>query len=121
MCPIFEEFFFIIYLYETVLFYNVTSSRLSGNIPGTDSTLSDDLRMRTLASQWLAASGHPSAWLSQNPYGLHPGIATTTTSAIEQGAFPVPTPSGFKIAQDSLTGQLFLVPTGGVYISLLYV
>ncbi|XP_067672870.1 trinucleotide repeat-containing gene 18 protein-like isoform X1 [Haliotis asinina] len=85
---------------------------VTGSVAGNDTGLQDELRVRPLASQWVAAghSVNPNPWLSQNPFALHPAITTTSTSTLDPNPFPITAPSGFKIAQDSFTGNLFLIP-----------
>ena len=84
-------------------------------ISGGENSLTEDLRLRPLANQWLAA-GHgiaASPWLPQNPFALHPAIPTSN-AAFDPNHHPgVPIPGGFKLAQDSLTGQLLIIPSGG--------
>ncbi|KAL8599647.1 hypothetical protein ACOMHN_053824 [Nucella lapillus] len=95
-------------------------------VTGGDNSLTEELRLRPLASQWLAAAGHGLAaaanpWLSaQNPFGLHPAAAlpppttaTTAAAAFDPSHQPgVALAGGFKLAQDSLTGQLLIIPSG---------
>lgn len=84
-------------------------------ISGGENSLTEDLRLRPLANQWLAASHGIAAspWLPQNPFALHPAIPTSN-AAFDPNHHPgVPIPGGFKFAQDSLTGQLLIIPSGG--------
>lgn len=76
--------------------------------------MAEDLRLRPLTNQWLAPSHPvpPSSWLTQNhPFALHPGIPTTGTT-FDPSHHPLA--SAFKLAQDSLTGQLLFIPNSGM-------
>ncbi len=62
------------------------------------------------ANPWVQAASHPLAttlWLQQGPYALPHAVPATP---IDPTHIPVTPPVGFKLAQDSLTGQLYLIP-----------
>ncbi|XP_025091338.1 serine-rich adhesin for platelets-like isoform X3 [Pomacea canaliculata] len=82
-------------------------------VTGGDNALTEELRLRPLANQWIAASHGlaPSAWLPQPPFTLHPGIPTSTAT-FDTSHHPIS--SGFKLAHDPLTGQLLLIPSGDI-------
>lgn len=51
-----------------------------------------------------------SSWLQQMPFPLHQAVNSPGTPF--DSSFPITAPNGFKFAQDSLTGRIFLVPGG---------
>ncbi|CAG5127812.1 unnamed protein product, partial [Candidula unifasciata] len=78
----------------------------------------------TTASTALAAPAAPMApslvvtgstvnqspWLQQMPFPIHQTLNPTGTAF--DPSFPITAPSGFKLAHDSLSGRLFLIPSG---------
>lgn len=56
----------------------------------------------------------PTSWFSQNAFPLSTAITTSNTGGNTGAQMPlnVPAPAGYKLAQDSLTGQILLLPSG---------
>ncbi|XP_052818307.1 uncharacterized protein LOC128244317 isoform X2 [Mya arenaria] len=70
---------------------------------------------RQLAAQFLQG-GAPltptaTSWYSQGAYPF-PQPATTAAATNTAGQLPLTVPAGYKLAQDSITGQIWLVPSG---------
>ncbi|KAK3601793.1 hypothetical protein CHS0354_041705 [Potamilus streckersoni] len=67
------------------------------------------------ASRQIAAQFHPlnAGWfgqLNQAPFNYHQPIPTSLPE--NAGQMPLSVPAGYKFAQDSLTGQILLIPSG---------
>lgn len=82
---------------------------LPGSANGTGVPWQDDPTARHFASQWLQSPHvNPASWLGQNPYAMNSTMPTS--GAIEPSNLPYTVPAGFKLAQDPITGQIFLLP-----------
>ena len=72
------------------------------------------------AGTWNKTSGSTPLWLGQPAGGFPVGpipvssataaATASASSAIPAGPLPIVPPSGLKLAQDPITGQLFLIP-----------
>ncbi|KAL5019358.1 hypothetical protein ScPMuIL_005080, partial [Solemya velum] len=79
---------------------------LTGSANGTGVPWQDDPTARHFASQWLQSPHmNPTSWIGPNPYAMNSTIPSS--GAIEPGNIPYTVP---KLAQDPLTGQIFLLP-----------
>jgi len=86
----------------------------TGSANGAGIAWSDDPSARHFTNPWLSA-GHginPSSWLGQVPFTIPPNIPTSGVTDASQ--LPVSVPPGFKLVQDSVTGQLMIIPASNL-------
>ncbi|KAJ8319255.1 hypothetical protein KUTeg_004346 [Tegillarca granosa] len=77
---------------------------------GTGVAWSEDPSARHFANPWVQAGAiNPSAWMGQMSYTLPTNIPTSTT--IDTNQLPVSIPHGYKLVQDSVTGQFMVIPS----------
>ena len=51
------------------------------------------------------------SWIGQLPFQIPPSIPTSSTA---DQTLPITIPPGYKIAQDSVTGQLIMIPSNDI-------
>ncbi|XP_060605200.1 uncharacterized protein LOC132757782 isoform X3 [Ruditapes philippinarum] len=74
----------------------------------------DDPASRQLAAQFLQA-GHPlppTSWYGAGAFPFPQNVTTTSSGVTQANQMPFTVPAGYKLAQDSVTGQILLLPTG---------
>ncbi|XP_064630864.1 BAH and coiled-coil domain-containing protein 1-like isoform X2 [Lineus longissimus] len=86
-----------------------------GNTTGSVIPWRDNDPSRSLSSHWLQAGGTmaPTYWLGQSPYSItHPAVHLPN---VDPSHIPMTPPGGgYKLAQDPMTGQLFLIPATNI-------
>jgi len=81
----------------------------TGSSTGAGIAWSDDPTPRHFPTQWLQTSHQLNqSWIGQLPFQMPPSIPTSGTS---DQTLPITIPPGYKIAQDSVTGQLVMIPS----------
>ena len=75
---------------------------------------SNDQASRQLAAHYLQTNNqlNTSNWFGQGHLTFPPSNQTQTSEA---GQLPLSVPPGYKLAQDSLTGDILLIPSGKTY------
>lgn len=74
----------------------------------------DDPASRQLAAQFIQ-TGHPltsTSWYGSGAFPYTQNVTTASPSATQAGQIPFTVPAGYKLAQDSVTGQILLLSTG---------
>ncbi|XP_053387028.1 uncharacterized protein LOC123561998 isoform X2 [Mercenaria mercenaria] len=74
----------------------------------------DDPASRQLAAQFLQ-TGHPltpTSWYGTGAFPYPQNVTTASSTATQASQMPFTVPAGYKLAQDSVTGQILLLPTG---------
>lgn len=79
-----------------------------GSASGAGIAWSEDPSASRFPTQWLQTPQLNQSWLGQLPFQMPPTIPTSGTS---EQTLPITLPPGFKIAQDSVTGQLIMIPS----------
>ncbi|XP_064604503.1 uncharacterized protein LOC135469813 isoform X2 [Liolophura sinensis] len=66
------------------------------------------------ANQWIQTGPtiNPALWVGQAAFGMPPTLPATP--ALDTSHLPFTASGGFKLAQDPVTGQLFLIPTANL-------
>ncbi|KAL4240920.1 heterochromatin assembly [Mactra antiquata] len=75
----------------------------------------DDPASRQIAAQFLQA-GHPltpTSWYGSGAFSFPQTVTTASSSGPNSGQVPLTVPAGYKLAQDSVTGQILLLPAAG--------
>lgn len=74
----------------------------------------DDPASRHLAAQFLQQGQPltPTSWYGSSAFQFSQGAATTTSALMGGSQLPFTVPAGYKLAQDSVTGQILLLPSG---------
>lgn len=87
---------------------------VTGSATGAGIAWSDDPTARHFPTQWLQTPHQLSqSWISQLPFQMPPSIPTSSTA---DQTLPITIPPGYKIAQDSVTGQLMMIPSNDIEI-----
>ena len=87
---------------------------VTGSSTGAGIAWSDDPTPRHFPTQWLQTSHQLNqSWIGQLPFQMPPSIPTSGTS---DQTLPITIPPGYKIAQDSVTGQLVMIPSTDIEI-----
>lgn len=86
---------------------------VTGSASGAGIAWSEDPSASRFPTQWLQTPQLNQSWLGQLPFQMPPTIPTSGTS---EQTLPITLPPGFKIAQDSVTGQLIMIPSTDIEI-----
>lgn len=85
---------------------------VTGSATGAGIAWSDD-PTRHFPTQWMQTPQLNQSWIGQIPFSMPPSVPTSSTT---DQTLPITIPPGFKIAQDSVTGQLVMIPSNDIEI-----
>ncbi|XP_071129486.1 trinucleotide repeat-containing gene 18 protein-like isoform X5 [Mytilus edulis] len=85
---------------------------VTGSATGAGIAWSDD-PTRHFPTQWMQTPQLNQSWIGQIPFTMPPSIPTSSST---DQTLPITIPPGFKIAQDSVTGQLVMIPSNDIEI-----